>query len=307
MQRIAITFEANKNKNVIVENNYIQSHGTGIHSLFSTPLTGTIQNNLLETSSGTGTNILCLEDFTPTQSPGESWRIIDNAISNYDSGGRGIRIIGGSNFEIKQNEIYFGEMAPVKEGINLELSHVPELDCNIIDYQLNDQNQLSPVGLKVTASINGEYECNDISGWDNGVLFRNDNMKNLFKGNAMSNCNTGLSFTSTAIIGPQSHKGNCWDNNNQLDLSHQSSEEDRVKQSQFIIKCANDSQQNACGCEAEVAVGNGGTAVPTDLLDSEPFGNTETCEKNGVPECPNDLVPQRTENTQDDINKVANG
>jgi len=266
----AILFSRCKGAFVSVKDNRFDSN---ITSFFSTPLVGTLEGNVFSppVNNQNGTNIFCFEDLT-SASPGNSWRILNNTMYNYQGGKTGIRVLNGTHFEIKENKIYSNSLINSEvKGIQIESSHFPELDCNVLT---NSGPVLATAeGLSVTASISGEYECNAFDQWGTGVSFNNDNMRNLFKGNEMSSCLSGLLFDEEAILGPQSHKGNCWTDNQNNDLGHASNDGNFIEQSQFIINCGIDGIPDACGCDAVVLVGSGD---PTDLLDTD-FGEAETC------------------------------
>jgi len=275
----AIQFQNCSNKNVALKKCRIESENLGVLSLFSVPLSGSIENNFFTPSSiHDGRDILCFEGFssTSTPNPGNSWRIIGNNFDGSQGGRTAIQISGGSNFEIKENTITRSGNATgiTKYGITLTNSSFPELKCN--DISVNGQNHGQDVGIMVSSSIFGKYECNTVDNFVNNIQFENDNMRNLFKGNQMLNGDRGLVFGSNAEIGPQSHKGNCWSNNSSDDLSHASTNDQFVRRSLFTIKCLGEGDiNNACGCDAIVSVQSG--VNPTDLLNQVPFGFTESC------------------------------
>ena len=93
----------------------------------------------------------------------------------------------------------------------------------------------------------------------------------------MSNGNRGLVFGINAEIGVQDHQGNCWENNSTSDLLHASPNIELVRRSQFRIRCQGEgnNNNNACGCDAIVSVPPG--VAISDLLEQQPFGDTETC------------------------------
>lgn len=279
IQNRGLQFFNCKNKNVSVIKNRlaVAGGGQGILSFFSHPLAGTIENNYFTpTNIDNGIDILCFEGFSSSNDPGNSWRINSNTFDGSQGGRTAIQISGGSNFEIKENTITrSGIISGInKYGIRLTNSSFPDMDCN--DISLNGQNHGLDVGIMVRSSIFGEYECNSVDNYVNNIQFENDNMRNLFKGNTMSNGDQGLVFSSTAIIGEQDHKGNCWENNNSSDLSHASPDDEIVERSLFTIRCQGEGNaNNACGCDAEVSVQP--TVDPEDLLLTQPFGFTESC------------------------------
>ena len=279
---VGMQFTSCRNQSIKVKNNRISSLGNGVVSLFSHPLNGTIEeNHFIPISIDGGTDILCFEGFDSSalNNPGNSWRITYNVMDGSQGGRNGIRISGGSNFEIKENIITRSGYASGinKYGIRLTNSGFPELDCNNI--KVNGPNFGEDVGIMVRSAIFGEYECNSVDNFVNNIQFENDNMRNLFKGNEMSNGDQGLVFSSTAVLGTQEHKGNCWSNNNISDLTHANSNAVFVNRSLFTIKCQGEGGDNACGCDAVVAVQPG--VSQTDLLLTDFFGNTESCGSQG--------------------------
>ncbi len=274
-----------KEKTVTVRKNRVSVAGRGqsVLSFFSHPLVGKIENNyFVPTNIDTGTDILCFEGFSSSNTnipgnPGNSWRINRNNFDGSQGGRTAIEVFGGTDFEIKENTITrSGYISGInKYGIRLTNSSFPELDCN--DISVNGPNHGEDIGIMIKASIEGEYECNYVDNFVNNIQFENDNLSNLFRGNTMSNGNQGLVFSSTAIIGKQGHKGNCWENNSTYDLSHASPNAEFVNESLFTIRCITDSNDNACGCDAKVDVQTIFNVTEEDLLFPQPFGNTESC------------------------------
>lgn len=293
MGRVAIKLVDNKYKTVNIHDNLIEAYNIGIQSIFCTPLDGHIEDNIFKnktTISGNirSTNIVCQEDLSSKPNPGGGWIIEDNDFLNSGAGDNsvGIKVYGGNNFEIRDNNILMtNPIGQIQSGIDMEMSSFPSLSCNTVDLD----NASNSEGLSVNSCIYGEYECNSFQNSKTAVLFENDNMRNLFKGNNMSNSVVGLGFNVTAIIGQQVHKGNCWGNNSGFDLSHPSGDDVFLENSQFVIKCNEGGNSNACGCDAYVGVGFG--ANEETLLKPEPFGITESCMNDGEFYCPDGMTP----------------
>jgi len=269
-----------KNKCVTVKKNRVNvaGGGQGILSFFSHPLNGRIENNYFApTNIDNGIDILCFEGFSSSNVPnqGNSWRINRNNFDGSQGGRTAVQISGGQDFEMTDNIITrSGNISGItKYGIRMTNSKFPRMSCN--DISVDGQNHGLDVGIKVSSSIAGRYECNYVDNFVNNIQFENDNLSNLFRGNQMLNGDQGLVFNSTAIIGRQDHKGNCWVNNTTSDLSHASPDDEFVRNSIFRIRCIPDGDDNACGCDAIVSVPL--TVDPTDLLFPQTFGETESC------------------------------
>ena len=268
--------------NHIIKNSEIDATEFGIRSSNNTPLFGIMQNNNISinstsynpTSTVVSGGIVCTENVTRFA----GWNITGNEIL-LQKGDVGVHYSNGGGAKIADNRIL---KAAGQKNLSFTLAQVinspnTEIDCNELTNLDSSGNFSESIGLDVIDSPMMTISCNDISFVEEGVHFDGPSEGTDFKANSMTNGFVGLQLTSSALISPQSHKGNCFDDNQNAEAVHNSTLKAFIEMSLFTVKCGQDQTSNSCICPSLNDIFTG-TNNPSDFFKQEPFGDTDKCQ-----------------------------
>lgn len=296
--------------NFIIQDCEIDATGFGIHTSNNTPLFGRMINNTINlqatninpTGQIASGGIVCTENV----SPNGGWNIDDNDI-NLIRGDVGLHYSNGGNASITNNHILKGNGKSQRFQL-IELVNAPrtEVSCNILA-DLNESNNFTlSVGLDVKDSPQLKISCNEISSLEEGVAFDGTCESTDFRTNTMSNGAVGLNLTALAVISPQAHKGNCFNENEIAEAIHNSSNQASIEKSKFTVKCGQDQSGNDCICP-DINTIFTGTNNPSDFFGSTTIGNTATCEDENAPCLTNGERPEPKVKVGDISRSIAVG
>lgn len=150
------------------------------------------------------------------------YHIHDNMHLETQSGFMGIATLGVENASIGYNNIFTtGSVQPTAStGIALNGGGHNMVNCNTVTNTI-PHSVTGTIGMNVNVSVNNRIQCNTIGanlmqgsiGPYTGMRFGGDcDVSNDVAGNAMNDCSVGLLLNSVARIGPQTHRGNRWNN-----------------------------------------------------------------------------------------------
>jgi len=276
-----------KQKSVIIKNSNIQANNFGIVTVNNSPLFGKITDNFINvnsanlnsTESTESAGIACYENNNKF---GPGWNISNNDV-HIVSADEAIVYKHGDNANISDNRLL--KIASGKnEFTTLKVvnSDNTTLRCNIIASTAQPNFGFTEtIGIDIDASPNMAITCNVVADLENGVIFNDPCAGADFKANTMSDGAIGLILTESAVISPQDHKGNCFDDNLAAEASHNATEVAIVEASAFEVKCEQEQNGPSCICPdlTEIDVETNAGILPEDFFAHEFLGQTATCEE----------------------------
>ena len=271
-------------KNMDIAGNTIDASRFGIQANFNTPLMGRIDDNNITINS---TNVTATDNFQSagiacseinSRNKRGGWNIRENTIDLVNAD-KGIVYLNGPKANISENTIQrTGNFKRSYTLIDVRNTPFTNISCNTLTGKMTDEVQgNNTIGINAVRLQDASITCNTVDQCRTNINFSLPSGQIDFQANTMSNGAIGLVLEESAIIGGQSHEGNCFMDNTEFEASHGASSGDDVALSKFTVKCSGDDNASICICPPIDEI-DSGSGDPLDFFQQTSIGITQVCE-----------------------------